>query len=189
MSGFISALIKQRRDAKKAGPDTSGRLKEIIDIVRKYNYDDGITPEIVVGIIDLGDIQDTVLTYPINLPADVTNLSGVTSVEISVKFVGVSTATVSVRNFNIINVPEGMRVVLNTKYLDIVVRGPASSMQKLDAEDIIVTIDFAGKEPASMESYPVTITFNSERKDVGEVGTYQIWATLEPIPAEEADEG
>ena len=55
MSGFISALIKQRRDAKKAGPDTSGRLKEIIDIVRKYNYDDGITPEIVVGIIqDLG---------------------------------------------------------------------------------------------------------------------------------------
>lgn len=55
MSGFISALVKQRRDAKKAGPDTSGRLKEIIDIIRKYDYDDGITPEIVVGIIqDLG---------------------------------------------------------------------------------------------------------------------------------------
>ena len=55
MSGFISALIKQRRDAKKAGPDTSGRLKEIINIIRKYDYDDGITPEIVVGIIqDLG---------------------------------------------------------------------------------------------------------------------------------------
>ena len=55
MAGFISALIKQRKDAKEAGPDTSGRLKEIIDIIRKYNYDDGITPEIVVGIIqDLG---------------------------------------------------------------------------------------------------------------------------------------
>ena len=55
MAGFISALIKQRHDAKKAGPDTSGRLKEIIDIIRKYDYNDGITPEIVVGIIqDLG---------------------------------------------------------------------------------------------------------------------------------------
>ena len=55
MAGFISALIKQRRDARKAGPDTSGRLKEIVDIIRKYDYDDGITPEIVVGIIqDLG---------------------------------------------------------------------------------------------------------------------------------------
>lgn len=55
MSGFISALVKQRRDAKKAGPDTNSRLKEIIQIIRKYDYDDGITPEIVVGIIqDLG---------------------------------------------------------------------------------------------------------------------------------------
>ena len=55
MSGFISALLKQRRDAKKAGPDTSARLKEITDIIRKYDYDDGITPEIVVGILqDLG---------------------------------------------------------------------------------------------------------------------------------------
>ena len=55
MSGFISALIKQRKDAKKAEPNTSGRLKEIIDIIRKYDYNDGITPDIVVGIIqDLG---------------------------------------------------------------------------------------------------------------------------------------
>ena len=55
MSGFISALIKQRKDAKKAKPDTTGRLKEIINIVKKYNYDEGITPEIVVNILqDLG---------------------------------------------------------------------------------------------------------------------------------------
>ena len=55
MSGFISALLKQRREAKKAEPDTNGRLKEIIGILRKTNYDDGITPEIVVGWLeDLG---------------------------------------------------------------------------------------------------------------------------------------
>ena len=55
MSGFISALIKQRKDAKKAEPDTNGRLKEIISIIRKQNYDDGITPAIIVNILqDLG---------------------------------------------------------------------------------------------------------------------------------------
>ena len=32
MAGFISALIKQRKDAKKAQPDTNKRFKEI-DIV------------------------------------------------------------------------------------------------------------------------------------------------------------
>ena len=55
MSGFISALIKQRKDAKKAQPDTNGRLKEIIGILRKQNYDNGITPEVVVSLLeDLG---------------------------------------------------------------------------------------------------------------------------------------
>ena len=55
MSGFISALLKQRKEAKKAEPSSNGRLKEIIAVINKYNYDDGITPEIVVNILqDLG---------------------------------------------------------------------------------------------------------------------------------------
>ena len=55
MSGFISALIRQRKEARKAEPNTSGRLKEIIAVLKKYNYDDGITPEITVSILqDLG---------------------------------------------------------------------------------------------------------------------------------------
>ncbi len=55
MSSFITALIKQRRQAKKAEPNTSGRLKEILSVLKKYNYDDGITPEITVNILqDLG---------------------------------------------------------------------------------------------------------------------------------------
>jgi len=55
MSNFITALMKQRKDAKKAEPDTNGRLKEILAVLKKYNYDDGITPEITVNILeDLG---------------------------------------------------------------------------------------------------------------------------------------
>ena len=55
MPGFISALIKQRKDAKEAKPDTNGRLKEIISIIRNYDYSNGITPEIVANILqDLG---------------------------------------------------------------------------------------------------------------------------------------
>ena len=52
MPGFISALIKQRKAAKKAEPDTNGRLREIISIIRKQNYDDGITPEVIVNILE-----------------------------------------------------------------------------------------------------------------------------------------
>ena len=55
MTGFISALIKQRREAKKAEPHSNGRLREIIAILKKYDYADGFTPEIIVNILqDLG---------------------------------------------------------------------------------------------------------------------------------------
>ena len=55
MSSFISALLKQRKQAKKDEPSTNGRLKEILSVLRKYDYDDGITPEIIVNILsDLG---------------------------------------------------------------------------------------------------------------------------------------
>ena len=54
MSNFISALVRQRNNAKKA-VDTTGRLKEILAILNKYDYDEGITPEVVVSILqDLG---------------------------------------------------------------------------------------------------------------------------------------
>ena len=51
MPGFISALIKQRKDAKKAEPNTNGRLREIISIIRKQDYNDGITPAVIVNIL------------------------------------------------------------------------------------------------------------------------------------------
>nr|AHF24742.1 protein kinase, ABC1 family [uncultured bacterium Contig12] len=55
MSNFVTALLKQRKDAKKAEPNTNGRLKEILGVLNKYNYDNGITPEIIVNILqDLG---------------------------------------------------------------------------------------------------------------------------------------
>ena len=55
MSNFITALMKQRKDAQKDEPKVNKRLKEVLDVLRKYNYDDGITPEITVNILtDLG---------------------------------------------------------------------------------------------------------------------------------------
>ena len=55
MAGFFSALLKQRKEAKKNAPNTRERFNEIVGILRKYDYDDGITPEVVVNILqDLG---------------------------------------------------------------------------------------------------------------------------------------
>ena len=144
--------------------------------------------ELVVGMIELGHIpSDTSFVFPITLPEGVTNLSGVTGVETHVKFVGLSSKHLFLRDFETINVPEGMRVQFTTKALDIVVRGPSAAMMGLDEDDVRATVDFAGAEPGSTETYRVTITFLGDIKDVGAVGSYQVIATLEPEPEPETE--
>lgn len=54
MSDFVQALMRQRKEAKK-DDGTKERAKEIIKILNKYDYENGITPEIVVDLLqDLG---------------------------------------------------------------------------------------------------------------------------------------
>ena len=144
--------------------------------------------KLIVGTINLGDIpQDTTQSYPIVLPEGVTNLSGVTSVEVEIKFEGLNNKQILLRDFETINVPEGMEVQFTTKALEIVVRGPTSSMLKLDADDVVATVDFTGAELGSTETYRVTISFKDSYKDVGAVGSYQVVATLIPEAEPEAE--
>ena len=54
MAGFVQALRNARKKTKDK-VDTTARGKEIISILKKYNYDDGLTPEMTVSILeDLG---------------------------------------------------------------------------------------------------------------------------------------
>ena len=48
-------------------------------------------------------------------------------------------------------------------------------------------MDFTGAELGSTETYRVTISFGGSVKDVGAVGSYQVVATLIPIPEPEAE--
>ncbi len=54
MANFLTALIRQRNEARKSA-DTGERFMEIVAILNKYDYNDGITPQIVTSILeDLG---------------------------------------------------------------------------------------------------------------------------------------
>ena len=54
MAGFLQALRKARKTTKDK-VDTTARGKEIIGILKKYDYSDGLTPEMTVSILeDLG---------------------------------------------------------------------------------------------------------------------------------------
>ena len=146
---------------------------------------EGLT-ELVVGSVDLSAIDsDTTLTFPINLPEGVTNLSGVTEVTANIKFDSLMVKKFSVSNIQVVNVPEGMEYDLMNEVLEVTLRGNVVLVGMLSADDISAVVDLSGKEPGTFTVKASIIITNSSYSAVGEMGTHSVSVTLTEKPAEE----
>ena len=62
--------------------------------------------EIVLGTVNFAELREnTQMTFPINLPEGVTNLTGITEVTADISFVGLSTKEFTVEKITVVNVP------------------------------------------------------------------------------------
>ena len=133
---------------------------------------------IVLGRINLAEITRTqTLTFLINLPEGVTNLTGVTEVNADVIFQGLSTREFTIEKIKMINIPEGMEAELITEKLQIIVRGPTGEVVNLTDGDISVTVDLSGAE-ADTSTFKATVLFDGEFPSVGALGTYTVSVTV-----------
>ena len=138
----------------------------------------GLT-ELVVGTVDLSVIDtDTVLVFPITLPAGVTNLSGVTEVMATIDFENLAIKKFSVSNIQVINVPGGMEYDLMNEALEVTLRGNAVLIGSLDPEDISVVVDLSGKEAGTFTVKATVVIGNSSFSSIGEMGTHSVSVTL-----------
>lgn len=129
-----------------------------------------------LGTIDLGQmLADDVLTFPIKLPEGITNETGVAEATVDVQFPDLATKTLTVKNIQAINVPEGLEVDLITQLLEITIRGPKKSVEMVTEEDITVTVDFSN-EQIGTATVKAQITIGVD--GVGAVHTYNVTATL-----------
>lgn len=138
----------------------------------------------LVGEIKLGEIEkETILTFPINVPDNVMNITGLTEATVSISFPNLLTKTLNVKNIRAINVPAGMVADILTLELPVTVRGPMGLVQRMNADDVTVIVDFAN---AAMGTATVkaTIEISSEFVGVGEMDTYSVTATLREEVAE-----
>ena len=135
--------------------------------------------EINLGVIDLSEIiRVTQLSFPINLPDGVTNLTGVTDAAVNVRFEGLTVKEFAIEDIQVVNVPEGLEYELLTEVLKVKLRGPTEQINALSVGKIVVSVDFSGKEIGTF-TIKVTITINgAEYSGVGAVGTYSVSATL-----------
>ncbi len=129
---------------------------------------------IVLGKINLAEIaKSQTLTFPINLPEGVTNLTGVTEVNADITLQGLSTREFTIEDIQMINVPEGMDAELITEKLQVIVRGPTGEVVNLTEEAISVVVDLTGAE-ADTSTFKATIVFTENFPSVGAMGTYSV---------------
>ena len=129
--------------------------------------------------IDLGEIDlstllgDTDLDLDISLPANTVNLSGINTVSLSVRFKDVETRSFSVTDISPIGLDTNklkFKQVTNT--VDVILRGPAEELEKLQPEDIRIVVDLNEYSPGTY-SVPAIVLVDGNDK-VGAVGTYSV---------------
>ena len=127
--------------------------------------------EIVVSDLNISEL----LT-----PYELVNQSEINVVKAVVRIKNRDAKTLRIIKIDPINVPEGLKVEIKSKYLDVTIRGIPESMQWIKETDITIQVDFANAV-AGDGKYAATVIFtkNYERSFV--VGNYVVNATVTPV--------
>lgn len=134
--------------------------------------------ELVLGTINLGEMtEDQELTFPIELPAGVTNRTGLEEATVTVKFPELLMKTFTVTQITPVGVPNGYEADVVTQALTVTVRGPRELVEAMTEKDITVNVNFAGEQPGTFTA-SANVTMSVAYSGVGAVGTYSVSATM-----------
>jgi len=139
-----------------------------------------------VCTINLAEIEKSQeLKYAISIPEGVINVTGVTEAVVNVKLSGLSTRefTLDQDNFQLVNVPENLEAEVVESSLIVKVRGLASEIALLTAEDITAVVDLSAAE-AGMATYKVVFTFREDYPNVGALKTSSVTVSLKEPEAD-----
>ena len=136
-------------------------------------------------VIDLSLLTESqVLRFPVELPENVKNESGISEIQVTVQVPEMTTKTLTIAKtqFILANVPEGNTATVLTEALRLVVRGRENRLQDLTEANITVYIDFSEAMPGP-NYYNCTIEIDGV-EDVGVVygdNDYRVLVILSAI--------
>ena len=138
-----------------------------------------------IGEIHLGELKtDTMLVFPVTMPAGVTNRTGVEMVSVMVSFPTLVTKTFTISNIQPVNVPENAEAVVVTKQVSVTIRGPKSVIQQMQASNITVTADFSDMGIGATVTKQPTISISANYPGVGILDNGQVTVMLQERPPE-----
>lgn len=138
-----------------------------------------------VCTINLAEIEKSQeLKYALSIPDGVNNITGVTEAVVNVRFSGLSTREFTVDNFKLINVPEGLEAEIMNSSLTVKVRGAASEISLLTAEDITAVVDLSSAELGNA-TFKATLAFSEAYPNVGALKTHSVSVTVRTPDSQE----
>ncbi len=134
--------------------------------------------QIELGTLDFATITGPITkAYPVTLPEDVNNDSGLTEVEVSARVSGLNVITMSIPDFSLINVPEGLHAEALDETAKLTLRGAPEAISSLAPEDVIVSVDLSSFTQAGTYIIPVSVQL-PEGLQVGAIGSNTLTVTL-----------
>ena len=135
--------------------------------------------ELTLGTVDLAQVMDTVTKeFPIYLPAELQNVSGITDAQVTVSVAGLITRAFEVKNIELTNVPKGYSASLTTQVRTIVLRGTKKELDKVNASQIQIVADLSDLSTATGSyNVPVRVYLFTDG-DVGVIGQNNVVINL-----------
>lgn len=134
--------------------------------------------KINIGTVHLADYTvDSEISFPITLPDNVTNMTGIQEAKVSLKFPDLAVKTLTITNILPVNIPEGTTVEMVTQALTVTIRGPKAKVEAMTENDVSATVDFANSQAGST-TFKAEIVMGQDYAAVGAIGTYSVSATL-----------
>lgn len=137
---------------------------------------------IVLGAVNLADLKEEVneMTFDVTLPEGVTNETGETQVTVTITFPDLmkKKLTITKDRFQAIGVPEGAEVGWITEMVEVELRGHKDLIRTITAEDLNVTVDFAGEELGIVSKLP-KINMSTTYASVGAISVSAVTANLQ----------
>ena len=134
---------------------------------------------ITVAQFDLNTLTDAISEeMPITLPNGLVNVRELETarVNVSINTDRISTDTVRVTQFSVINEPDGLDADVMTVQLSVTLRGPTDSVADVEPSDVRAIVDVEGLN-AGTQSVPVTIEIVGH-SDVAAIGDYSAAVNL-----------
>lgn len=162
--------VRRENVAVTVSPETitvSGDASQLID-----------RESIILAEVDLLELKSHhgsgVYEYPITVPQDCANLSGVTRATVTISFTDLTSTEVTTDRFVCENVPEGKTVEILTGEMTVAMFGTGADVNKITPEHVTLVADLSDYSAAS-GSYTVPARVAvSGAGDIGISGNYEI---------------